>query len=98
VTTACRDRRRRVAKLNKQSDDSVPITPIAGSVLVLIVLILTLQFARNRRALNRFVGAVHYVDGVVATHAHRIRGNVVDASAGGFGYDGGMRLLSAKQI
>jgi hypothetical protein len=77
--------------LNKQSGDSVPIVPIAGGVLVLIVLILTLQFARNRRALNRFVGAVHHVDGVVATRAHRIRGNVVDTSAGGFGYGGGMR-------
>ena len=80
-------------KISKQqSDKSVPIVPIAIGVLAFMVLVMALSIARSRRRFNRLAtGNVQKTTGVAKTRARRIHGNVVDASAPGLGYGGGLR-------
>lgn len=82
-----------VPKISRQnSDDSTPIVPIVVGVLAFMVLVMTLSITRTRRRLNRLgSGNIALVTGIAKTRARRIHGNVVDASAPGSGYGGGMR-------
>ncbi|PZS37022.1 MAG: hypothetical protein DLM58_00485 [Pseudonocardiales bacterium] len=76
----------------QQSDKSVPIVPIVAGVLAFFLLVMALSFLRTRRRLTRLGdGKIQQTTGVAKTRVHRIRGNVVDSSAPGLGYGGGIR-------
>lgn len=76
----------------KQSDSSPPLVPIVIGVLAFVFLVMALSIARTRRRLNRLTsGTIAEMTGAARTRAHRIRGNVVDVSAAGVGYGGGIR-------
>lgn len=73
----------------QQAGKSVPI--VAG-VLAFFLLVMVLSFIRTRRRLNRLgKGKIQQTTGVAKTRIHRMRGNVVDSSAPGLGYGGGIR-------
>jgi hypothetical protein len=77
---------------DQQSDKSVPTVPIAIGVLAFVVLVMALSITRSRRRFNRLAtGTAQTTTGVVKTRARRMHGNVVDTSAPGLSYGGGMR-------
>ena len=71
---------------------SVPIVPIVIGVLVLMFVVMGLSMFRTRRSLDQMAsGKLQLAAGPAKTRAHRLPGNVVDSSAPGLGYGGGIR-------
>jgi hypothetical protein len=75
-----------------KSSGSPPMGPIVVAVLAFVVLVMGLSILRSRRSLDRIgAGKVQVTTGAAKTRARRMHGNVVDVSAPGGGYGGGMR-------
>lgn len=75
-----------------QAYDSVPIAPIVIGVLVLVFVVMGFSIFRTRRSFDLLTsGGLKLASGPAKTRAHRLPGNVVDASAPGLGYGGGIR-------
>lgn len=74
-----------------QAYDSVPIAPIVIGVLVLMFVLVGSSIFRTRRSLDQLTGKLKLASGPAKTRAHRLPGNIVDASAPGLSYGGGIR-------